>query len=318
VNIGRYLKAAFMNHWNLLAFAGGAVFAFLTGRPDIALPLVVAGEIGYLGLLGTHPKFQKAVDAQAAKAKRSVTDASSEEAFRRIRDGLPSDYLARYEELRQRCVELRQIALDLRPLTATGSPAPLEKMQLAGLDRLLWIYLRLLHTSASLDRFFARTGEAAITADIDRIGKRLAAFDADAANAKRKKARMALADNLETSRTRLQNLTKAHQNHELIQLEIDRLSNKIQTLSEIAVNRQEPDFIAGEVDAVASSMLETERTMNELQFATGLPAEDHVVPDLMTRAPDAPAETAAEEPVPEPESWREKRSRRRRNRDLES
>lgn len=315
MGIGRYIKAAFLNHWNLLAVAAGTVFGFLTGHPDIALPLVAAAEIGYLGLLGTHPKFQKAVDAQAAKEKRSVTVATSEQAFHRIRDGLPPEYLARYEELRQRCVELRQIALDLRPLTSSGSPAPLEKMQLAGLDRLLWIYLRLLHTSASLDRFFVRTGEESIRADIERLEKRLADFDADAANAKRKKARMALADNLETSRTRLENLTKAHQNHELIQLEIDRLENKIQTLSEIAVNRQEPDFIAGEVDAVATSMLETERTMNELQFATGLPTDDHVVPDLMTRAPEAAAEE--EEPVPEPESWREKRSRRRRNRDRE-
>jgi hypothetical protein len=310
LGIGRYIKAAFLNHWNLLAFAAGTAFAFLTGQPDIALPLVAAAEIGYLGLLGTHPKFQKAVDAQAAKERRSLTDASSEEAFHRIRDGLPADYLARYEELRQRCLELRQIALDLRPLTASGSPAPLEKMQLAGLDRLLWIYLRLLHTSASLDRFFQRTSEDSIRGDIERLEKRLADFDADAANAKRKKARMALADNLETSRTRLENLTKAHQNHELIQLEIDRLSNKIQTLSELAVNRQEPDFIAGEVDAVATSMLETERTMNELQFATGLPKDDHVVPDLMTRAPESSEEE-------EPESWREKRSRRRRDRELE-
>jgi hypothetical protein len=38
----------------------------------------------------------------------------------------------------------------------------------------------------------------------------------------------------------------------------------------MAVNRQEPDFISGQVDQVASSMLETERTMNELRFATGL------------------------------------------------
>ena len=85
-----------------------------------------------------------------------------------------------------------------------------------------------------------------------------------------KRVRRALEGNLETSRTHLANLDKARNNHQLVELEIDRLENKIRSLSEMAVNRQEPDFISSQVDDVASSMLETERSMNELQFATGL------------------------------------------------
>ena len=42
----------------------------LSGRPDIAIPLVMAGEAAYLGLLGTHPKFQDYVEAQEAKKGR--------------------------------------------------------------------------------------------------------------------------------------------------------------------------------------------------------------------------------------------------------
>ena len=68
-----------------------------------------------------------------------------------------------------------------------------------------------------------------------------------------------------------------------MQLEIDRLENKIRSLSELAVNRQEPDFISDQVDAVASSMLETERTMNELQFATGFAHVDEAIPELLGR-----------------------------------
>ena len=66
-----------------------------------------------------------------------------------------------------------------------------------------------------------------------------------------------------------------------MQLEIDRLENKIKSLAELAVNRQEPDFISGQVDQVAGSMLETEKTMNELQFATGLAPLDEEVPELV-------------------------------------
>jgi hypothetical protein len=66
-----------------------------------------------------------------------------------------------------------------------------------------------------------------------------------------------------------------------VKLEIDRLENKIRSLSEMAVNRQEPEFISGQVDQVANSMLDTEKTINELTFATGLETIDEEVPELM-------------------------------------
>ena len=66
-------------------------------------------------------------------------------------------------------------------------------------------------------------------------------------------------------------------------MEIDRLENKIRSLSEMAVNRQEPEFISSEVNHVASSMIDTEKTMNELQFATGLNPVDNEPPELSGR-----------------------------------
>jgi hypothetical protein len=100
----------------------------------------------------------------------------------------------------------------------------------------------------------------------------------------KQKIRKATEDNLQTCRDRLANLQKARENSELVQLEIDRLENKICSLSELAINRQEPDFIVQQVDEVASSMVQTERTMNELQFATGL-AVDEAVPQIVQREP---------------------------------
>jgi hypothetical protein len=85
---------------------------------------------------------------------------------------------------------------------------------------------------------------------------------------------------LQTLNDRLANLQKARDNYELVKLEIERLENKIQSLSELAVNRQEPDYISGQVDQVAASMLETEKTMNELQFATGLETVE-ATPELL-------------------------------------
>ena len=35
MNFAKYLKTAFLYHWNLLAFAGGMGFAALSGLPDV-------------------------------------------------------------------------------------------------------------------------------------------------------------------------------------------------------------------------------------------------------------------------------------------
>jgi hypothetical protein len=284
VGLGRYLKAAFANRWNLLAVGAATVFAFLTGRPDVVLPVVAAGELAYLGLLGTHPRFQRAVDAQAAKASRDAGAARSTEVLRRITRSLPRELFMRYEGLKERAAELRQIAIDLRPhADAAEEGSPFEDLQLRSLDRLLWIFLRLLYTQWSISRFLDRTSEAHIRRDIARLEEQLAEHPADDASPHRAKVRQTIRDNLETSRTRLVNLAKARENHELVGLEIERLDNKIRSLAELAVNRQEPDFITAQVDAVAAGMVETERTMNELRFATGLAETDDAVPELVTR-----------------------------------
>ena len=45
-----YLKTAFLNQWNLLAFLGAAAFGVVSGAPDIVLPLVAAGEVAFDGV----------------------------------------------------------------------------------------------------------------------------------------------------------------------------------------------------------------------------------------------------------------------------
>jgi len=229
------------------------------------------------------PRVDGAAVALEAKSRRAEGASNASEALERITTQLPRESLERYETLRQRAQELRQIATDLRPQIRSGGRMPFEDLQLRGLDRLLWIYLRLLYTEWSLSRFFERTSEQAIQSDILRLEQKLAGFQPEEENPRRQKARQTLEDNLATSRARLANLQKAHENHELVQLEIDRLENKIRSLSELAVNRQEPEFISDQVDSVAESMLETERTMNDLRFATGLVEIDEEIPELVTR-----------------------------------
>lgn len=278
-----YLKQAFINRWNLLVFGGAMGFALLSGRADVFAPLVLASEVAYLGLLGTHPKFQAYVNAQAAKQVRRAGAESSEKVLAKVVRKLPRRSLERFEELRARCLELQQIAWEIKSPGAAGSPPPLEQLQHAGLDKLLWIYLRLLFTEYSLERFLKQTPGERIEADIAGLEARLSQLDKVRDAAQQQKMRRTLEDNLRTCQDRLANYHKARDNHELVRLELDRLENKIRALSEMAVNRQEPDYVSTQVDAVAESMLQTERTMNDLQFATGLEMVDETVPPLLQR-----------------------------------
>jgi hypothetical protein len=189
--------------------------------------------------------------------------------------------LAKFESLRAQCLELRQIAGELKHPGKSAVDATLDDFQMSGLDRLLWIYLRLLYTQFALARFLQKTPEAEIQKNIAALDKQVHAMAPAAGDTQGQRVQKALQDNLDTSRERLANLKKAKDNYELVRLELDRLENKIRSLSEMAVNRQEPEFISGQVDQVASSMVETEKTMNDLQFATGLDTLQDDVPELL-------------------------------------
>src|SRR5438105_2395313 len=245
-----------MNRWNLLWFGSAAVFSLFTGIPDILLAVFSAAEIAYLGLLGTHPKFQAYVDAREANKARAATSVSTQQALDRITKALPKELLDRFLALKSRCLELQQIAAELKQTSHGDAPMPLEHFQVAGLDRLLWIHLRLLFTQFALYRFLKQTSEDQIQADIKRVEDRLAKLGPAGTADQEQRVRKALEDNLQTSRDRLSNLHRAKDNFDLVKLEIERLENKIQSLSELAVNRQEPDYISGQVDQVATSMME--------------------------------------------------------------
>ena len=283
MNLGKYLKRAFVNRWNLLFFLGASGFAFMSGRADIFLPLVLAAEIGFLGLLGANPKFQRAVDAQEAQALRPLEAAQADAKLSRILSSLPRPSIERFDRLRASCLELRQLALEIKDPAQAGTPLPFESLQVQGLDRLLWVFLRLLFTQHSLSRFLERTNAGEIRAEARRLDERVKQLDPKADDLQSQKVRKALEDNFETCKARIENFEKAKANSEVVGLEIDRLENKIRSLSEIAVNRHEPDFIASQVDEVASSMLSTERTMSELRFATGFDDADDTAPELLRR-----------------------------------
>ena len=283
-----YVKRAFLFRWNLLVFGVATAAGIISGRPDVALPILAAGELLYLGTLSTNRRFRDAVDAAANKEKSAVDTAAAEARMRAMLEALPKEDRAKYERLKRQCVELRTIA---SRVTGDADPSGQKGLadQSSGVNRLLWIYLKLLHSKSAIERFFHTIDAGAIQGDIEHAEARLAEIgppESDTPTSQKRRA--SLQDQIDTSRLRLENHKKALENYEFIKDELLRLSTKIAGLAELSVNRQDPDFITSEVDSVAASVQTSEQAMSELAFLTGFGAADEPTPALL----DSPGEEA--------------------------
>jgi hypothetical protein len=264
-----YLKEAFLFRWNLLFVLGGAAAAALTPVAGVLLPLVAAGELTYLTGLVSVRRFRAAIDAKvhAARAAGGETATVQQPAPSLITmvKGLPSDARARFERLHARCVEMRGIAAGVRG-AAGNQPGGAEEIRTPGLDRLLWLFLRLLLSKTALDRFLQAMDEQEISKRLEELRKDLAA----AQSGRDERIVRSLQDSIASGELRLDNFGRAKKNAQFVSVELDRIEGKIQALAEMAVNRQDPDFLSSQVDSAADSMRQTEKAVTELQHLTGL------------------------------------------------
>ncbi len=137
-----------------------------------------------------------------------------------------------------------------------------------------------------------------IQAEIRRLEDRIRRLEKEPESANRSRIRQSLEANLETCHSRLSNLAKARENHELLQAEIENLETKIQSITELAINRSDAEAITGQVEQITQGLIRTEQTINDLGFATGVESFDLTVPTILAREVDGPAEASAPEPPP--------------------
>jgi hypothetical protein len=264
-----YLKEAFLFRWNLLLFLGGAAGAALTPLAPVLLPLVGAAELTYLAGLISIPRFRAAIDAKVHAGRTTGTAPAEKQtppvSVASMLAGLPAESRARFERLHNRCLEMRGIAAGVRG--AAGDQAgSAEEIRTPGLDRLLWLFLRLLLSRTALDRFLHTMSEQEITTRLEELRKNLAT----AQSGGDERIVRSLQDSIAMGELRLDNYGRARKNAEFVSIELDRIEGKIQALAEMAVNRQDPDFLSSQVDSAAESMRQTEKAVSELQHLTGL------------------------------------------------
>jgi DNA-binding FrmR family transcriptional regulator len=280
-----YVRKAFTWRWNLLALGGGLGVALLSGVPDVAVPLVLAAELAYLGGLTAMPKFRAAVAAEAHAASRAklgqgqapapAPAQTSQARLDAVLAALDPERRARFLTLRDRCLAMKRIAAGVRGEQDASAG---DSLHTAALERMLWVFVRLLSAEQALGRFIESTDDVAMQA---RVGE-LEAKIADPKLRDDEKILRALVDSLATAQLRLDNFQKAARNTEFVKIELDRIEGKIQALVEMAVSHEDPDFISSQVDSVAESISHTEQAMREMTLISSAGSElEEAAPSLL-------------------------------------
>jgi hypothetical protein len=278
----KYIKKAFLYHWNLLGVATGAVVAFISGYPDVVLPVIAALELIYLVGLSSNSRFQDAVIAAERKKEEAIRSSSSSSTrLNQILTALNNEDRSRYERLKDLCLELRHIADRIKGTIKTELEV-ISDVQVNSINRLLWMYLKLLYSKNALESYFKAINVNEIKARIKRAEERLDAMGPEDNDSEvEAKRRESLLDTLKTSRKRLKNYRISTDNYDFIGLELERLYSKITSLAEMGINQQDPNLITNEISVVSSSIEKAERTMDELDIITGFSFQDEEPPDLL-------------------------------------
>jgi hypothetical protein len=278
----RALKAAFVYHWNLLFLGAALAVAFISKRPDVVLPLAAAVEILYVTLLAANPRYQRVVEAKAHPNLRPAekSAAPSRGADEILRE-LGREDRARFDRLQGLCQQLRQITNGLTADDSFASPG-LDTLQMDNLNRLLWIYLKMLYSKTCLENFFRTINDKEIKAGLQHTHNRLQTLGSEQTDdPKKSKHRRSLLDMRQTLEARLNNYNDARENYDFLQLELERLYSKISGIVEMGINRQDAAAISAEIDVVSSSVMQTEKTIHDLESITGFTFTDEKPPLLL-------------------------------------
>lgn len=261
-----YVKEAFLFRWNLLLLLGGAAAAAMTPMADVLLPLVAAGELAYLTGLISMPRFRAAIDAKVHGQSGTVVPPPLPQISPVVPmlQSLPLEARKRFERLHQRSLDMRAIAAGVRGGGHAANDG--ESIRTPGLDRLLWLFLRLLTSKAALDRFLLTINASEISSSLEQLRNSLASAQED----KDERVIRSLQDSIAMAELRLDNHSRAQKNAQFVVIELDRIEQKVHALAEMAVNSQDPDFLSRQVDSAAESMRQTEKAISELQHLTGL------------------------------------------------
>ena len=270
----RYLKAAFnARPFGMLVppnWIGLALFGLL-GMMNPGFWVIGAGlELGYLGLLVTNGRFQRAINARQA----NVSEESWSGKIEQLAGKLTDQDQRRYVALLARC----RAILDQQSHGGSTVTAGLES-QNAALSRLAWMYLRLLLMRQAIDKVLVDDADPRnlrLEQRILDLRKRLADESTG------EDLRRSLTSQLEIVEQRRDQRNEGADKLAFLEAELTRIQEQVELIREQAVLSTDPELLSQRIDEITTTLGGTSQWIRDQQQVYG------VMEDLVAEPPPLP------------------------------
>lgn len=273
-SLGSMLKRAFKWHWNLLLLGAGAAFSLLSGNPEV-LAGVAAAAIAYLGFLGTNPRFQAVLRGAQLTNAEDLSRSQQQAKLQEIMQLLSDDDATRFFKLRVRCTDL----LGLRQtLDGAASSTGMNNFRTESLDKMLWLFLKLLHQKAGIERFMSTTRRGQIEFEMAEAESQLARIREHSPERLVK----SIEEKIGTMKDRLANFDRAQESLDLTMAELDKTEQKINHICETGLTGMDADDLSIQIDSISDTL----RTSDQQIVPPGLRSilDDEAPPSFITTA----------------------------------
>ena len=267
-SFGAMMKRAFKWHWHLLGLGAGVALAFISKQPDLVLPMVAAGEMAYLGFLGTNQRFQNVLKGKALlnnKQDQRVFQAKPDNSKRlnELMNFLAPVDVQRFNKLRDRCSELTRLQNRMKSERGMSNKTA-QSFHTESLDKLLWLFLKLLHHKTGIDRFLHYTDRDKLELDYAEANQQL-----EKAKAEKRIERLieSYAEKSTTISERIRNYDEAVENSDLIRAELDKTEQKITHICEVGMTSTDSTDLSARIDGLTDSIATSERAIEGLDLA---------------------------------------------------
>lgn len=233
--------------WNKVLLVLAGILGF--GNPGFWL-LGIAGELAYLYVSATSPRFRALVRAKKLEAGRRT----AEEQVERWLEELSPNRKLRFAALRASCLEIQRVYETLRP----GGLSVVDEQRWQGLDQLLWVYLRLSVSLELLEKQTDRLDPVELQDEIRALRQELEATPS--ASEALRKSRQSL---LELKERRLANLGRAAEARQVFTSELQRIEQQVELLREEAAIARNAEHLSTRIDSVAGLLSENDSWMRE-------------------------------------------------------
>lgn len=205
-------------------------------------------ELGYLWMLSTDPRFQKYIQSRRMNMIEQDKSVRINEMIRSF--DKPS--VARLEALNRNLAKINE----LMDINSEGAMQFVRETQQKTLSQLPVMFVKLLFTQRLISESLEHTDADKLKREIRDLEKQLAAGEIGEALMK------SLRGNIEIKQKRLENIGRAEENNQLVEMELNRIENQVQLIrEEIALNRS-PEAISAGIDRINSTLGETEAWVN--------------------------------------------------------